>query len=289
MMKLTAGVGRPNVNMALFNDCNIGEPHITRTIGDDSMTLSDSILGSAETSPLGFITPDAVDSQREGQNLYNVLNVSEVVRRGGLLAPRGRPPANAAPSRNDLTFFDGLKGMITGPTTFNVERMWTNPSNGVFANRTSTILTLATKPELTDTNPSDTFSALFTGDAHDHLPDRTDIRGGDYNHQHFLVMKVPHHGSQHSEDDVFYKAYTADYYLISTNWNSHKHPTYNTIKAILEGCKHKPKPGPTIITTSQVGIPKGIDSTNGLITTAFKKLLSENQATMYCFKKDVSL
>jgi len=136
-------------------------------------------------------------------------------------SPRGHGPAvpDSATNHDANGIFPHLHTTIFGPTHQNVNIMRQKPANGIAINRSSAIFTVRYKPE-----EMASFSALFTGDAHDHLPTAMDIRGPVLlpQPQHWLVMKVPHHGSKRSENFVFYHNYTAQYYLISSWYSAHK-------------------------------------------------------------------
>lgn len=178
-------------------------------------------------------------------------------------SPRGRGPARPdALSDHASGIFPNLLLEINGPTNANVISMRSNLDNSFAINRSSTIFTVRYRPNQGE------FSAVFTGDAWDFLPMNNDIRGLLFpQRHHFKVMKVPHHGSKHSEDIAFYHNYTARYYLVSSRYNSHKcvppcpmplvlfllHdriPSFQIVEAMLEGCYLRGKQSPTIITTS---------------------------------------
>lgn len=168
-------------------------------------------------------------------------------------APTGSPPATSGPGDNTLGVLDRMATRICGPTAANVGEMHADNWDPEAINRSSTILTMASKDTDAAGQPvnSDGLSFLFPGDGHDTLPDENDIRGGatlltPLQTDHFSVMKVPHHGSRRSEDRAFYLAYTADLYLISSHYRSHALPSFETIQAICDS-RH----APVIVTTSR--------------------------------------
>ncbi|RHZ63818.1 hypothetical protein CDV55_105425 [Aspergillus turcosus] len=151
-----------------------------------------------------------------------------------LRAPQAPGGAVPNPSRNDLAIFPGLKVAFYGPSAARVTTMRAERP-GEASNRASTIMVLRSK--------KDSFSALFPGDAWDRNVNgvlKTDIRGTPpLLNQHFTLIKVPHHGSEHSEDETFYHQYTADYYLISTLYSTYRNPRLSILRAILAGCVSK--------------------------------------------------
>lgn len=134
--------------------------------------------------------------------------------------PIGNPAAMPLPGTDVMKgTFSSLNVGLYGPTLANVLAMQAKPDDSINSNRSSTIMTFASKkPDY------DGFNILFTGDAHDRLPHAKDIRGNTFslfNKQHFLVMKCPHHGSSDSNDEGFHLHYTAQYYLIPSAYKVH--------------------------------------------------------------------
>ncbi|RHZ63056.1 uncharacterized protein CDV56_105546 [Aspergillus thermomutatus] len=216
-------------------------------------------------------------SKRQGRRLYDLLaqwNTLHVVNNRPaitLLAPWGNGEAIPQPSINQFDLFPALNTTFYGPSIANITAMRQSGARGVQANRVSTVTVFSTK------NSTDAFTGLFTGDAHDTILHR-DIRGDLTAPQHFSIMKVPHHGSKHSESQEFYYQYTADVYLISSRFSTHGLPSLRIMKALLWGCRNRGTK-PIIITTS-VYETSGIDQMVGPLT---QDLLSTG-AKMYFFK-----
>lgn len=244
-------------------------------------------------------------SKTQGRRLYNLLAQWNVLYVGlfnrpaiTLLAPWGNGEAISQPSINQFDLFPRLNTNFYGPSIANITAMRQPRAQGVQANRVSTITVFNTKDN------TDAFTGLFTGDAHDTIL-HPDIRGNLTAPQHFSVMKVPHHGSKHSESQEFYYQYTADVYLISSRFSIHGYfhspctlpslrmptdtdcegnrlPTLKIMKELLEGCRRRGTQ-PIIITTS-VYETSGIDRMVGSLT---QDLLSTG-AKMYFFKDGIS-
>ncbi|KAF5571850.1 hypothetical protein FPANT_13480 [Fusarium pseudoanthophilum] len=210
--------GQPHVaTLALFNDPN--KPSQIPTV------LQGTGLNHVTTQSVPTIFPYVGDikvsgrlgNPEQGRNLVPLLfkTCDEVAR------PIGRPPAVPRPGQDIMKgAFPSLDVGLYGPTTANIEQIVEKPNDSIKSNRSSTIMTFATKKK----RGYDGFNVLFTGDAHDRLPNVKDIRGNTFalfNKQHFLVIKCPHHGSSDSNDDRFYHHYTAQYYLISSSYNNH--------------------------------------------------------------------
>jgi hypothetical protein len=272
---------RPSISNILFNDPNLHSAHITLTMPAVVPPYLDPIAAfSPSGDDLGprLVVPDEVHSQRQGETFSSLARL--VVTVDHLFAPRGNPPSTPNVAANQLRvggidLLPNLAVGIKGPTTMNAQAMQASPTNGVLSNRSSTILSMQT------VGGTDDFTALFTGDSHDRLPLFCDIRSnGSTAAQHFMIMKVPHHGSDNSNDPAFYHHYTAQYYLISSNWNNHKHPAAQTIQAIIEGLGDNGKLGinPIMITTSRWG--RGIE--RGLVPL-IKAMLRTSGVDMYCF------
>jgi hypothetical protein len=278
---LQGGTLRPAISNILFNDPNLHSPHITLTmpaIVPPDLNPKDTLSPLDEDPGPIPLVPHEVNSQQQGETFCTLARLA--VTATHLSAPRGNPPSIPDVAANQLKvgstdLLPNLAVGIKGPTTANAQAMQAMPTNGVLSNRSSTTLPMST------VDGADDFTALFTGDAHDRLPLFCDIRSnGSTAARHFMVMKVPHHGSDHSNHTAFYHHYTAQYYLISSNWNNHKIPTVQTITAIILGLTLNRKLAlePIIITTSQWG--QGIE--RGLVPL-IKRMLRTSGVDMYCF------
>ncbi|KAH1987168.1 hypothetical protein KXV74_003666 [Aspergillus fumigatus] len=287
----------PNISNFLFNDPdgNITGfvPNLT-SLAPPVLALSRLAISPAKSIPpaesnqalvLNPVPPSARwihHSKTQGRRLYNLLAQWNVLYVGlfnrpaiTLLAPWGNGEAISQPSINQFDLFPRLNTTFYGPSIANITAMRQPRAQGVQANRVSTITVFNTKDN------TDAFTGLFTGDAHDTIL-HPDIRGNLTAPQHFSVMKVPHHGSKHSDSQEFYYQYTADVYLISSRFSIHGLPTLKIMKELLEGCRRRGTQ-PIIITTS-VYETSGIDRMVGSLT---QDLLSTG-AKMYFFKDGIS-
>ena len=127
-------------------------------------------------------------------------------------------------STNVSAYYNAVSGAVHSGS-------YTPDASGPIINRSSIILTT--------TFLKDGVDILFTGDAHDTAshPDITTALGMPYtpplpNTKKFKFLKVPHHGSRHSEDQNFYKKVYADYYLIC---NGGSFPTLDCLEWIVAG------------------------------------------------------
>ncbi|KAK9559910.1 hypothetical protein V6Z77_005544 [Aspergillus fumigatus] len=287
----------PNISNFLFNDPdgNITGfvPNLT-PLAPPVLALSRLAISPAKSIPpaesnqalvLNPVPPSARwihHSKTQGRRLYNLLVQWNFLYVGlfnrpaiTLLAPWGNGEAISQPSINQFDLFPRLNTTFYGPSIANITAMRQPRAQGVQANRVSTITVFNTKDN------TDAFTGLFTGDAHDTIL-HPDIRGNLTAPQHFSVMKVPHHGSKHSDSQEFYYQYTADVYLISSRFSIHGLPTLKIMKELLEGCRRRGTQ-PIIITTS-VYETSGIDRMVGSLT---QDLLSTG-AKMYFFKDGIS-
>lgn len=131
-----------------------------------------------------------------------------------------------------------IKFKVFGPIQTNLDRLnqtiagGTRPTSEI-ANRASIMFKVFSGCEK---NKSE---ILFTADGWDRSntnPVKQDIRTNGYGpaSAHFDFMKVPHHGSNHSEDEAFYINYTAQYYIISGRDSaSGDNPNYETLEWIV--------------------------------------------------------
>lgn len=271
-----AATPAPQIGKVLFNDF---AGVIATTIPPDRVTTTDRDLTTAKEILEHFSHSDLVTieeilqalatDRQEQLDLTTVLaRLQEIIdARGGHVKPTGiKPPGFYSPAQsnafvallglkypaallrapqalggavpdpggNDLAIFPGLDVVFYGPSAARVTTMRVK-GPGEASNRASTIMVLRSK--------KDSFSALFTGDAWDRNDNgvlKTDIRGTPpLLNQHFTLMKVPHHASEHSEDETFYHQYTANYYLISTLYKPHRNPRLSILQAILAGCVSK--------------------------------------------------
>jgi hypothetical protein len=150
-------------------------------------------------------------------------------------------PDSQSPAKviNDL-----LKAVFRGPYPWNVEKWEAGGPNGgpELSNRASIMVQFVT--------PRAPIPALLmAADAFDQdEPDsgpgvpagykRTDIRLNPPNNPpapplHYTFMKVPHHGSEDTDDSMFYTCCLAGYYLISAN-GRHDHPRLTTLLNIVK-------------------------------------------------------
>jgi beta-lactamase superfamily II metal-dependent hydrolase len=253
--EMTKSAGCPKFASFLFNDPAFDIPTQYGQLPKNCSIVGKEPLKIDERAPVGGPSRLPLSISQGIQLLGAARGAGTDVVLRGPCAPGGAIPR---PGRDDATLFDQLNTTFFGPNEANIDRAMARIRAGVKStpvirklgairtNRLSTVMVLSTKDDRID------FTALFTGDAHDHLPSRLDIRADVKAPQHFSVIKVPHHGSDRSSSPDFFRQYTADVYLISTRYNAHKLPTLTILNAILEGCERKGI-RPILITTSVHG------------------------------------
>ncbi|KAK1753793.1 hypothetical protein QBC47DRAFT_462537 [Echria macrotheca] len=118
------------------------------------------------------------------------------------------------------------------------------------------------------------FKMLFTGDAYDQACDVRDTlyRWTDQAPFFVDVLKVPHHGSDATASTGFYKAVTADVYIISgSRHDRNRNPTMATICAIIRSLRNRKTKsgGPFLILLSD---PRSMEPTTTGILSPFQVL-----------------
>lgn len=160
--------------------------------------------------------------------------------------------------------FGPLKLRIAGPSQTNLKALrqkwleWlaetsrglaTDPSTAAMVDRSvpnlSSIVLLATCQDKT---------VLLTGDARgDHILSGLSKAGlakkGKF---HVDVLKVQHHGSSHNSDEEFFRALTADTYVISAN-GRYGNPDIETLQWIVSATKDRRKPIKIVVTNETEG------------------------------------
>ncbi|KFY97689.1 hypothetical protein V500_01959 [Pseudogymnoascus sp. VKM F-4518 (FW-2643)] len=282
---------RPQIRNAYINDVNFPRA-VTTYVGNstqfgtlDSESLSQTVkpksaiehtLQTSDVSVVGLPV-----SPLEAKELIQLWKDAHIP----INAPRGIGPAVSTSGPNHIPIFPRLTCTIYGPTKSNADDAVVPAGKKAPEewNRNSTTMVLKT-----DDTVRDDFTALFTGDAWDSLRGgKTDIRSGGLipipRQDHFKIMKVPHHGSDASEDETFYLNYTADIYLISSRWSTYHIPKLSMVQAMLRGCVLKGRFEPIIITTSRYessGIKKNvIDHLGPDLTAASATIWAFHDAT----------
>jgi hypothetical protein len=195
---------------------------------------------------------DADDPRWELHSYKQILQLRELAGQrhipvnAGLIS-HGSPLPGSLPSK--------LRVEVTGPWLWNLGRYAQAPDkekrSSELSNRTSITLDI---DSLLNPDPN-RHLLLLTGDAYDLAqPDapwaapsntpyesvpagalKTDIRGptNPWPARRYTLLKVPHHGSELSDDQTFYNAVRADCYLISAN-GDYGLPKLATLRRIVE-------------------------------------------------------
>lgn len=133
---------------------------------------------------------------------------------------------------DDVMLGDNLTIRFIGPSSANLQNYQTGRSGDSHIINRASIMNYLTHSKIS------TFNAILTADGEDYGTDAThqDIRSGmGAATAMFQFMKVPHHGSEVTEDAGFYNAYKAKYYLLSAKDNtSPRNPRFNTLRNIIE-------------------------------------------------------
>lgn len=124
-----------------------------------------------------------------------------------------------------------------------------------YVNRTSIIFTI--NQTVSTSSPT---NLIMTGDAFDREVDDNEIPGRKEvdirrvtSSASFLIMKVPHHGSKHSNDDQYYINYLAKAYLISGGSSGHNLPNFEALQNILNANRNFMNTGYTIYVNRHSG------------------------------------
>jgi beta-lactamase superfamily II metal-dependent hydrolase len=209
-----------------------------------------ALLDASGTTPGGEATPSRqllarAESVTQGRELDRALNRMASVRRNSAFADRSHFVRDGA----GVTV-DGLEVTVLAPNTKLLSALrehWKKERKKALArqvakaragvaalaaafddpsilNQSSIVLLLKFKGK----------SMLLTGDARgDHIIDAIKASPGLGTPLHVDVLKVPHHGSAHSNGPKLFQAVTADHYVISGN-GEHGNPHADALRALFE-------------------------------------------------------
>jgi beta-lactamase superfamily II metal-dependent hydrolase len=182
-----------------------------------------------------------VASVRQGSQLRDLAERLGIPINEGAIDPLVRAPESGV---RRITVAPGLQFSILGPREKQLQRLdeeWrtskaSNPSNPAaqaadYLNRTvpnlSSIVVLL---EASRGNGAEPVRFLLTGDAGgDHIVQSLEATGlGPDGRIHVDLLKVQHHGSNHSTTQDFFERVTADHYVISGN-GKHGNPHRDTL------------------------------------------------------------
>ena len=203
----------------------------TRTGGPPcSRQPSGAALGGAAPAGLNGQAAAVVASVRQGAALRDVAERLGIVRNEGAVEDLVRAPEGGL---RVVTVAPGLSLTILGPHDAQLKKLddeWqrsekTHPANPAaqaadYLNRTAANLSsIVLLLEAARANGASPVRVLLTGDAGgDHILESLDKTGvGPGGRIHVDLLKVQHHGSNHSTTQDFFERVTADRYIISGN------------------------------------------------------------------------
>lgn len=233
-----------------------------RTLDPDG-TISQqlqSIMSMAGAANMAMpLATDAFFGVREGNRLQLIAQKLLIKQNKGF--KNDLIVVDAAP---EPVCFGTLKLRIAGPSQANLKALrkewleWlaatsrqvaADPRTAAMVDRSvpnlSSIVLLATCDDKT---------VLLTGDARgDHILSGLTKAGlvqkGKF---HVDVLKVPHHGSSRNSDERFFRALTADTYVISAN-GRYGNPDFATLQWIVTSAKYRQKPITIVVTKDTEG------------------------------------
>jgi hypothetical protein len=233
-----------------------------RTIDTDGVITQQlqSIMGMAGAANIAMpLATDAFYGVREGNRLRLAAQKLKIAQNQGftddtILVETARQGTNFGP----------LEFRIAGPNKANLKALralwleWlaktsdqvaSDPAAAAMVDRSipnlSSIVLLAT---------CDGKTVLLTGDARgDHiLAGLKSAKLATRGKLHVDVLKVQHHGSDRNTDQAFFRAITADTYVISAN-GKYGNPDFETLRWIVESAKTDRRPIKLVVTNETEG------------------------------------
>jgi beta-lactamase superfamily II metal-dependent hydrolase len=230
-----------------------GQPELQKAIGEVAATPS-ALQDASAAAPGRALTPSLVagaESVTQGRELDRALSNLPGVRRNGAFADRGHflrdGPGVAV---------DGLAVSVLAPNTAllgALRELWEKELKKALATQIAKahagVAALAAAFD-DDSVPNQSSivllvefkgkSMLLTGDARgDHIIDAIKAGPGRGRPLHVDLLKVPHHGSAHSNGPELFEAVTADHYVISGN-GVHGNPHPDALRALFKTQRGRP-------------------------------------------------
>ena len=204
--------------------------HAGRQATVQSAAVGAALVGGVAPAGLNGQAAAVVASVRQGAALRDVAERLGIVRNEGALEDLVRAPEGGL---RVVTVAPGLSLTILGPHDAQLKKLdveWqrseqTHPANPAaqaadYLNRTAPNLSsIVLLLEAARANGASPVRVLLTGDAGgDHILESLDKTGvGPGGRIHVDLLKVQHHGSNHSTTQDFFERVTADRYIISGN------------------------------------------------------------------------
>lgn len=248
-------------------------------------------LGGVAPPGLEPMTAAVVASVRQGADLRDVAERLGIVRNEGAEQDLVRAPENGV---RQLTLAPGLTLTILGPHDAQLQELdeqWrrsekSHPADPAaraadYLNRTvpnlSSIVLLVEAARARSASP---VRVLLTGDAGgDHILEALDRTGiGPGGRIHVDLLKVQHHGSNHSTTQDFFERVTADRYVISGN-GKHGIPHADTLAWLSAARRGQPY---TVFMTNR----KGEEGLEPMLTAFLAREAGNEPRHRYLFRRD---
>ena len=236
-------------------------------------------------------TQAVVASVQQGHDLRNLATTLAIPMNQGAGGDLVKAPKKGV---KKLTIAKGLRFAVLGPSDEQLEKLdadWqkaklkpTPSAAADYLNRTvpnlSSIVVLVEADRGAGKKPA---RLLLTGDAGgDHILDSLKRSGLSTDGSCRVdLLKVMHHGSNHSVDQEFFEKVVADHYVISGN-GKHGIPHRDTLKWLSAARKGKPY---DVYLTNR----KGLEGLTAMLTAFLKKEMADQPKHRYHFRGDNDL
>ena len=248
-------------------------------------------LGGAAPAGLNGQAAAVVASVRQGAALRDVAERLGIVRNEGALEDLVRAPEAGL---RVVTVAPGLSLTILGPHDAQLKKLdaeWqrseqTHPANPAaqaadYLNRTAANLSsIVLLLEAARPNGSSPVRVLLTGDAGgDHILESLDETGvGPGGRIHVDLLKVQHHGSNHSTTQDFFERVTADRYIVSGN-GKHGIPHRDALEWLSTARRGRPY---TVYMTNR----KGDEGLEEMLTAFLAREAAAEPRHRYLFRRE---